>query len=105
MPRITFRLTEEELIRIDEKSYECGMSRSQYVRQTAIGVIPKSKLDKQIIHQLFLLHGDIGRLGGLFKLWLTRSEDKNFHQKMSISELVFEINKLKDLINNLVLRL
>lgn len=105
MARITFRLSNDEVKIIDKKAEECAISRSQYIRQTAIGTVPRSQLDKQVIHQLFLLQGDIGRLGGLFKLWLTRNEDIAMHEKLNISELVMEINNLKEAINQLILKL
>lgn len=105
MPRITFRLTNEELESINQKADECGITRSQYIRQVAIGIVPRSKLDKKIIHQLFLFQGDIGRLGGLFKMWLSRNEDIFLHQKLNIVDLIKELNQLKDSINQLIKKL
>lgn len=105
MPRMTIRVSQEEIELIDQKAMECAMTRSQFVRQSAIGVIPRSKFDKKVVHQLFLLHGDIGRLGGLLKLWLSRNEDALMHHKLDIYDLVNEIKHLKKAIYDCMVNL
>lgn len=105
MSRVTFRLSEDDLQKIDAKAAECALTRSQYVRQTAVGIVPRSKFDKKVIHDLSLLHGDIGRVGGLLKLWLTNNEDSAIHQKLNVSELVLEIRQLKESINELIVKI
>lgn len=105
MPIINFRVSHKEKEKIDTLSHACGLIRSEYLRQTALNFTPKSKLDKQLTHQLFLLQGDIGRLGGLFKLWLSDKEYKSVHRHLNIPELVDEIRLLKLSIQQLIERL
>lgn len=105
MPRITFRLSEDDLHKIDAKASECALTRSQYIRKVSTGIVPSSKFDKKVIYELSMLHADIGRVGGLLKLWLTNNEDKYIHQKLNINELVIEISTLKKTINNFILKL
>lgn len=99
---ITLRMTQDEKERIDAKADACCLSRSAYIRQTALGIVPRSKLDHQAIHALAKLNGDIGRLGGLLKLWLSRDEYALMHHNLNIRELVAEISTLKNAIHTLV---
>lgn len=56
---LKFRATEEEVYEVDEKAYELGLTRSEYLRQTCLG--------REIIVYDFSglneLSGQIGRIG------------------------------------------
>mgnify|MGYP002751653116 FL=1 len=92
---VSIRLTEEEKKEIERKADACCLTRSQYIRQTALGIVPRSKLDHQAVHALAKLNGDIGRVGGLLKLWLTRNEDADLHHSLDVREIVKEISFVK----------
>jgi len=92
---VSIRLTEEEKKEIDRKADACCLTRSQYIRQTALGIVPKSKLDHQVVHALAKLNGDVGRVGGLLKLWLTRNEDADLHHSLDVRAIVKEISFVK----------
>ena len=105
MPVVRFRIGEEELKKINEKADLCAVNRSEYIRQMSMHGSIRSKLDKEATRQLFLLQADVGRLGGLFKLWLSRAEDSSMHEQLDIYRLVFEIEQLKKSINKLITKL
>ena len=105
MAFVSFRVNDEDLKNIEQNAKECALSRSKYLRQVALGTVPRSKFDKQVAHELYLLHGDIGRVGGLLKWWLTKDEDFRTHQNLNINQLVLEIKQLKKSINHLIERL
>lgn len=102
---ICFRLSDAEKAKLDKLAEECSISRSQFIRLTALGTVPRSNHDNKVIYQISMLHADIGRVGGLLKLWLTRNEDAHLHYKLDVHELVNEIRNLKESINNLIITL
>lgn len=60
-----------------------GLSKSAYLRAVGLGHEIKSILDHERITDLLRINGDLGRLGGLLKLWLTRPErlEQQFERK------------------------
>ena len=99
---ICVRLSKSDKEIIDRKAQECCISRSHFVRQSALGIVPRSKMDQQALLALSHLHADIGRVGGLLKLWLSRDEDAYWHQHLNVRELVHELNDLKSAIHALI---
>ncbi len=56
---------------IIERANACDLSVSAYLRMLGLGFEPKSMLDTQAISNLLKALADLGRLGGLLKLWLS----------------------------------
>ena len=65
------RVSNEELSLITDHANACGITCSGYLRQLGTGFLPSSKLDRTSIRELCKVAGDLGRLGGLQKLWLS----------------------------------
>jgi len=63
-------VTPEERATIKRLAATTSMSASAYLRTLGLGYQPKSTLDAQHVFELLKLGGDLGRLGGLLKLWL-----------------------------------
>lgn len=63
---------EREVIRANAE--RSGMSVSRYLRSVGMGSEVKSVVDYERVSELTKMAGDLGRLGGLLKLWLTRPE-------------------------------
>jgi len=70
-PPITVRVLPDEKATIDENAREAGLSTSAYLRALGLGYEPKSIVDNLKVDELAKINGDLGRLGGLLKLWLT----------------------------------
>jgi hypothetical protein len=47
-----------------------GMSISTYLRRVGLGYQVRGILDNKRVEELARINGDLGRLGGLLKLWL-----------------------------------
>lgn len=105
MPIISIRMTDEEKKKIDKLAKQTALSRSKYIRLTAQGVVPRSQLDHSVVYELGKLHADIGRTGGLLKMWLSRNEDMGVHHKLDVQHLVAEITALKQQIKSAVEKL
>lgn len=56
---------------IAENARACAMSASAFARSLALGHTPPSILDHREVSNLMKVNADLGRLGGLLKLWLT----------------------------------
>ena len=67
-------VTLEEKAGIAEMAHSTGNSTSAYLRKVGLGYEVRSVLDYERVGDLAKVNGDLGRLGGLLKLWL--SNDK-----------------------------
>lgn len=56
---------------IEQRANDCNLSISAYMRKAGLGLRPRSALDKAAAMELLKVNGDLGRLGGLLKLWLS----------------------------------
>lgn len=61
----------EEKIHIEQQAKQAGMSVARYLREVGQGYQIKGVTDYQRVRELARINGDLGRLGGLLKLWLT----------------------------------
>ena len=77
MTVIKVYVTPEEKARIAANAGLCGQSLSAYVRTLATGYEPKPRTDFSGFKVVFKLHGDLGRLGGFMKMFLTNDERLN----------------------------
>jgi hypothetical protein len=67
--------TPEEKERIKQKAAMCGTKTGPFIRDLALEYPLTSRVDQYAVDQLLQAKADLGRLGGLFKLWLTKNED------------------------------
>lgn len=72
-PPIKVYCRSEDRAVLRDKARSTGMSQSKYLLQVGLGYPVRSIVDHQQVEELFRINGDLGRLGGLLKLWL--SED------------------------------
>lgn len=73
--RIEIRLNKHELETITDKAKSRGLNRSAYLRNISMNYPVKSIVDQQATLSLIKSNGDLGKLGGLFKMWLNESGD------------------------------
>lgn len=64
----------EEKAKIEALAESVGESASSYLRLVGLGYQPRSMIDREQARELVRVNGDLGRLGGLLKLWLTDDE-------------------------------
>jgi len=67
---INTRCTSNEYALIKEKAANTGLSASAYLRNLGMNYPIKSVADQRALSELVKAKSDLGRLGGLFKLWL-----------------------------------
>lgn len=61
----------EEKKRIEAQAERAGLSAAGYLREVGQGYQIKGVVDCEQVRELARINGDLGRLGGLLKLWLT----------------------------------
>jgi hypothetical protein len=97
-------VSERERAEIETRAAATGLSVSAYLRNLGLGFQPHSTLDQEAILALLKVNADQGRLGGLFKLWLSRqsapSADTTEIQKLLVDIEECQL-KLKALIGQL----
>ena len=109
-PRIKVCCTPVERQTIFEKAEQCGLSASNYLRAIGLGMEVTSVIDHRKVDGLIRVNGDLGRLGGLLKLWLSNDEKLQLDNKLllrnRILDTLAEINNnqaaLKDIIQQVV---
>lgn len=61
----------EEEAQIKSNAAAAGLAVATYLRTVGLGYQVTGILDNQRVEELARINGDLGRLGGLLKLWLT----------------------------------
>ncbi len=77
------------------KSYatNCRLSVAAYLRNVGLHYQPKTVFDADIGLELVRINGDLGRLGGLLKMWLANDERLKL---FGTGQIVPKINNLLD---------
>ena len=63
--------TREECEDIQRRAKISGLSVSGYARRVCMGYQPTSVIDYEVAEKVIKLTGDLGRMGGLLKWWLS----------------------------------
>lgn len=74
---ITVWLTDQEKDLIETKSKMTGLKASEYLRSLGCNYPLKSMVDQLAVDELIQTRSDLGRVGGLFKKWLTDQEGRS----------------------------
>lgn len=90
------RLNDEEKAVIDAAAGLTRLPPATYIRQVALGYQPASKVDSQAVVELARLRADVGRVGGLLKLWLAEKRGQGGVTPRDVSGLYDELQVLKD---------
>ena len=61
----------DEKEEIERQARQAGLSVARYLREVGQGYEIKGITDYERVRELARINGDLGRLGGLLKLWLT----------------------------------
>lgn len=87
------RVSSAERAQLEALATACSCSVPALMRHTALGHQVSSTLDHQAVIELSRLRGDLGRTGGLLKLWLTKD---NAWPVDSVAK-----SEIRDLVNRL----
>lgn len=101
--RVPVLHTEE--IQIKTNAANAGLSVAEYLRRISLGYHLQSVIDKDHIIQLAKINADMGRLGGLLKLWLTQDKRVAQFDRTTIILLLNKIKTLQEAMLNVVQKL
>jgi hypothetical protein len=90
-------VTADERQQIERLAAAASLPVSVYLRTLGLGYEPKSTLDAARVGELLKACGDLGRLGGLLKLWLSERPGQGASQA-EVRALLQSIGELRDLI-------
>lgn len=94
--RLEIRLSPEEKNEILYRANLCNMTIGSYMRSVGVGFVPKTNINLNAIDNLLQINADLGRLGGLLKLWLTDDLKLTYYSKYGIRHLVNKIEVTRD---------
>lgn len=92
---IMVRVSPDEKKVIEDAASKCDLSAPAYLRQLGLSYVPSSTVDIQAFERLAHLHGDLGRVGGLLKMWLSDPSKKGFGNHLNIPDIIEELIELK----------
>ncbi|MBN8477344.1 MAG: conjugal transfer protein TraJ [Burkholderiales bacterium] len=96
-PRVKVSLTGDDLAEIQRLADLAGMSVSGYLRAAGLNAPIRSTLDYAAVRELAKVAGDLGRLGGLLKLWLSEQRDRGA-SAIDVDAVLREARALQDAI-------
>lgn len=82
---------EAEAIKAQAKAV--GLPVAAYLRRVGLGMEIKSVLDYARVDDMARINADLGRLGGLLKLWLTDEARLQAHPPEQIREVLVKIER------------
>lgn len=87
-------VTDEEKGAITERAEEAGMSRSGYLRALGLNTPIHSVVDLKAVADLGKISGDLGRVAGLLKLWLSEKNGQGT-SSVEIERMMIEFRELQ----------
>ncbi|KTD33840.1 conjugal transfer relaxosome component TraJ [Legionella nautarum] len=95
----------DEEIEIKNNAATSGLTTAEYLRRLGLGLKIHGIIDKQHILELSKINADLGRLGGLLKLWLTNDERLAHFNFRTITSLLNRIRSTQDALLEVVKKL
>jgi hypothetical protein len=96
------RVTPEEKAEIALAARKVRLPQSRFLRELGLGRNPPSLVDLEALSILTRLRGDLGRLGGLLKLWLVEVPGRAVSEnevKAALSTVIEKQSELSKLIS------
>ena len=97
------RVTAEEHTVITERATKiAGLKAPSFMRKLALGYKPNAAVDSHALLEMLRLHGDLNRVGGLIKLWLSERDTKLPPEaRVSVLDLHKVVGELRAVTKNL----
>lgn len=92
-PPIKVYCLPDEKAEIQKNAERAGLSVAKFLREVGQGYEVKGIVDFQQVEVMAKINGDLGRLGGLLKLWLTNEEKTD---EVGMVNIVSLLNKIED---------
>jgi hypothetical protein len=73
-----------------DKADQCGLSASHFLRSIGLGLGVVSMIDHRQVDELIRINGDLGRLGGLLKLYLNHDDKLKINSSLLLKDALVE---------------
>jgi hypothetical protein len=81
---------------IEQQAHSTGLSKSSYLLRVGMGYPIRSIVDHHHVEELVKINGDLGRLGGLLKLWLSKETPIAGIDARTVRETLKKIDTTQD---------
>lgn len=78
----------DERTQIQRQAEAAGLSVAAYLRNVGLGYEVHGMLDYRCVEDMARINGDLGRMGGLLKLWLTNHERLTEFRPVDVRKLI-----------------
>lgn len=89
---------------IEDSARAAGKSTSAFLLAVGQGYRVSGVVDYERVRELAKINGDLGRLGGLLKLWLTNDERTESFDADTIRAVLNKIEKNQDALAGIMMR-
>ena len=90
---------------IKSKATDAGLTVAEYLRNLGLGYQVPSIVDSRQVDSLLKINGDLGRLGGLIKLWLTNDKRAKLISKSQLYLTLDSIRNTQSAMLNEIMKL
>ncbi len=104
MRTMRFRVTGDEGQAITERADQTGLTLSAYLRAAAMGHPVTSVIDVNLALELCKVNGDLGRVAGLLKLWLSEKRGQGA-KPVDVENLMNDFRALKEQMREIIGRI
>jgi len=94
-----------EEIAIKSKAQESGLTVAEYLRNLGLGYSVPSVIDNRQVDTLLKINADLGRLGGLIKLWLTNDKRSKLIGKSQLHRTLDSIRNTQSAMLDVIMKL
>ena len=91
---------EKELIAENAKTV--GLSVSEFLLNVGIGYEARSIVDNQRVNELVKINGDLGRLGGLLKMWMANDARTSEFSSSTIMAVLGRIEETQTMMKEIM---
>ncbi|CAI2145031.1 conjugal transfer relaxosome component TraJ [Serratia quinivorans] len=93
--KLRFRVNAVEEAAIESRSRNAGLSLSALLRAGALHHPIRSVVDLKAVADLGKINGDLGRVAGLLKLWLSEKNGKGASCSIEVERMMVEFRELQ----------
>ncbi|PTQ89947.1 hypothetical protein C8R30_1397 [Nitrosomonas nitrosa] len=90
---------------IKNKATDAGLTVAEYLRNLGLGYQVPSIVDSRQVDSLLKINGDLGRLGGLIKLWLTNDKRTKLIGKLQLHLTLDSIRNTQSTMLDVIMKL
>ncbi len=101
-PAVKVYCLPDERVQLQANAAAARMSVSNYMLHVGLGYRVRAVQDHRYVAELIRVNSDLGRLGGLFKLWLTNEERTAMVGESKIRAMLGKVEATQDELRSVI---